>query len=43
VVSALKDLQIGAAGQCDLDFDQNLAVTHARYRDSLNLEVFFAV
>ena len=43
VIAALVDLEIGAAGQRDLDFDQNLAVTDARNRYFFDLEVFFAV
>ena len=43
VVAALVHLEIGAAGQCDLDLDQNLAVSHARDGNFFNLKVFFAV
>ena len=43
VVAALVHLKIGAAGQGNLNFDQNLAFSHARDRYFFNLEVFFAV
>jgi hypothetical protein len=43
VIAALVHLEIGAAGQGDLDFDQDLAVSHARDGYFFNLEVFFAV
>ncbi len=43
MVAALEHLEISAAGQGDLDLDQNLAVTHARDGDFFDLQVFFAV
>jgi hypothetical protein len=43
MVAALVHLKISAAGQGNLNFDQNLAFSHARDRYFLNLEVFFAV
>ncbi len=43
VVAALVDLQIGAAGERDLDFDQNLAITNARDWYFFDLQIFFAV
>ena len=43
VVAALIDLEIGAAGESDLDFDQHFALFHARDGHSFNLEIFFAV
>jgi hypothetical protein len=43
VVAALVHLEISAAGQGDLDFDQNLAVSHARDGYFFDFEVFFAV
>ena len=43
VVSALVNLEIGAAGQRDLHFDQNFALADARDGYSFNLQIFFAV
>ena len=38
VIAALVHLEVGAAGQGDLDLDQNLAVTHARDGDFFDLQ-----
>jgi hypothetical protein len=43
VVAALIHLEIGAAGERDLDLDQHLALFDARDGYSFNFEVFFAV
>ena len=43
VIAALVHLQIGAAGQRHLHFNQHLAVFDARDGYSFNLEIFFAV
>src|SRR5581483_3185962 len=43
VVAALVDLQVGAAGEGNFDFDQDLAVFDARNGDALNLYVLFTV
>ncbi len=43
MVATLVHLKIGAAGQGDLYFDQNLAVSHARDGYFFDLEVFLAV
>jgi hypothetical protein len=43
VVSAFIDLEIGAAGQSDLDFDKHLTTAGMRDRHFLNLHVLFAV
>ena len=43
VVAALIHLQVGTAGERDLNFDQHLALFDARDRHSFNLEIFFAV
>jgi hypothetical protein len=43
VVSALIDLEIGAAGERDLDFDEKLAIAYVRDGNLLNLHVLFAI
>ena len=43
VVAALVDLEIGAAGESDLDFDEDLAIAYARDGYFFNFEIFFAV
>ena len=43
VIAALVDLQVGAAGQGDLHFDQYFPIAHARDGHSFNLYVLFAI
>src|SRR5437773_1754838 len=43
VIAALVHLEIGAASQGDLNFDENLAIADARDGYFFDLEVFFAV
>ena len=43
VVAALINLEIGAAGEGDLYFDENLTLLDSRDRYSFNFEIFFAV
>src|SRR5579864_1687125 len=43
VIPALIDLEIGAAGERDLDFDEELAIAHVGDGNLLDLHVLFAV
>ena len=43
VIAALVDLQVGAAGQCDLHFDQYFPIANPRDGHSFNLHVLFAI
>jgi hypothetical protein len=43
VIAALIYLEIGAAGESDLHFDEDLSLFDARDGHSFNLEIFFAV
>jgi hypothetical protein len=43
VVAALINLEIGAAGESDLYFDEDLSLLDARDGHTFNLEIFFAV
>ena len=43
MIAALVDLEIGTAGQGDLDLDENLAVSDARDGNFFDFEIFFAV
>ena len=43
VIAPLVHLEIGAASQGDLNFDENLAIADARDGYFFDLEVFFAV
>ena len=43
VVATLIHLEVGAAGESDLDFDEYFTLFHAGNRHSFNLEIFFAV
>ena len=43
VVAPLVHLQVGAAGECNLHFDEDLAVTDAGDGDFFDFQIFFAV
>src|ERR1700685_3863209 len=43
MIAALKNFEVGSAGQRDLNFDQNLAGAYTGNGDSFNFEIFFAV
>ena len=43
VIAALVDLEVSAAGERDLDFDQDFALFHAGDGNFFDLQIFFAV